>query len=139
MASDELPEAATSFHEAELAVQARVGVPDKAARMRARAIRPFMPDQHRVFFNQLPFMITGALDESGQPWASAAFGPQGFVTSPDPQSLIMGAPPLLGEALGMQIGAGSKLGLVGIELQTRRRNRVNTVVTALCRGYRNEG
>ena len=131
MSEIELPEASTAFHEAELAAQAKAGVDDQSARMRARAIRPFMPDQHRVFYNQLPFIVTGALDDSGQPWASAAFGPQGFVTSPDAQSLVMAAPPLLGEALGMQIGAGSKLGLVGIELQTRRRNRVNTVVTAL--------
>ncbi|MEO9968336.1 MAG: pyridoxamine 5'-phosphate oxidase family protein [Hyphomonadaceae bacterium] len=131
MAENELPEAATVFHEGELAVQKRIGVSDDAARMRARAIRPFMPEQHRVFFNQLPFVVVGALDETGQPWASAAFGPQGFVSSPDPKTLIMAAPPLLHEALGMQIGVGQKLGLVGIELQTRRRNRLNTVVTGL--------
>ncbi len=131
MSATDLPEASSAFYDAELAVHARLGVPDETARMRARAIRPFMPDQHRSFFNQLPFMVTGALDGSGQPWASAAFGPQGFVSSPDPQSLIMAAPPLLGETLGLQLAAGNKLGLLGIELQTRRRNRVNTVVTAL--------
>ena len=131
MASDELPDAATRFHEDERAVQVKVGVPDDAARMRAQMIRPFMPDQHRAFFNTLPFLVTGALDESGQPWASAAFGPQGFVSSPDPESLIMAAPPLLHEALGLQIGVGAKLGFVGVELQTRRRNRVNGTVTAL--------
>jgi predicted pyridoxine 5'-phosphate oxidase superfamily flavin-nucleotide-binding protein len=130
MASVKLPDASTAFHKGELAAQAKAGLPDKDARMRARAIRPLMPDQHRAFFNKLPFMITGALDKTGQPWASAAFGPQGFVNSPDPQTLVMGAPPLLMSELDMQVEAGSKVGLVGIELQTRRRNRVNTVVTA---------
>lgn len=69
MTDSPLPEASTAFHAGELAAQARVGVGDDAARMRARAIRPFMPDQHRVFFNQLPFMVVGALDQSGQLWA----------------------------------------------------------------------
>lgn len=128
MAETTLPEASTSFHEGELAVQAHVGVPDQAARMRARVIRPFMPDQHQAFYNQLPFIITGAVDASGQPWASAAFGPQGFVSSPDSEHIIMASVPLLAEQLGMRLGPNHKLGLLGIELQTRRRNRVNTVV-----------
>ena len=131
MAEHELPDAATRFHEDERAVQLKVGVPDDAARMRASMIRPFMPDQHRVFFNTLPFIIIGALDAAGQPWASAAFGGQGFIASPDPESLIIGAPPLLMEGLGLQVAAGAKLGLVGVELQTRRRNRVNGTVAAL--------
>ena len=130
MTENTLPEASTAFHEGELAVQARVGVPDQAARMRARAIRPFMPDQHRAFYGQLPFMVTGALDASGQPWASAAFGPPGFVASPDAQSLIMAGTPVLASQLDMQLAGGHKLGLLGIELQTRRRNRVNTEITA---------
>lgn len=130
MAENTLPEASTSFHEGELSVQARVGVPDQAARMRARAIRSFMPDQHRAFYNQLPFMVTGALDASGQPWASAAFGPPGFVSSPDAESLMMAGVPVLADQIGMQLGVGNKLGLLGIELPTRRRNRVNVVIAA---------
>lgn len=130
MTDNTLPEASSAFHDGELAVQARLGVPDQAARMRARAIRPFMPDQHRVFYGQLPFMVTGALDASGQPWASAAFGPPGFVSSPDAQSLVMAGVPVLSGQLGMQLRGGHKLGLLGIELQTRRRNRVNTEITA---------
>lgn len=135
MADNVLPEASTVFHAGELAVQARVGVTDEAARMRARAIRSYMPDQHRAFYNQLPFMVTGATDASGQPWASAAFGPPGFVSSPDPETLILKTVPVLADQLGMQLGAGNKLGLLGIELQTRRRNRVNVTVS----GEREQG
>ncbi len=131
MSIDALPDASTAFHNGELAAQSRVGVSDQDARLRARVIRPFMPDQHRAFFQTLPFMVIGSVDATGQPWASAAFGAQGFVSSPDPQTLIVGAPPLLMDELGLHLTAGAKLGLLGIELQTRRRNRVNGTVAAL--------
>ena len=34
-------------------------------------IRDAMPEQHREFFAQLPFVIAGTVDQTGQPWAFA--------------------------------------------------------------------
>lgn len=76
-----------TFHAGERAVQARVGVQERLAELGPRVIRNFMPEQHRDFFSQLPFVILGTVDADGQPWASALAQPPGFIRSPDPQHL----------------------------------------------------
>jgi ferredoxin-NADP reductase/predicted pyridoxine 5'-phosphate oxidase superfamily flavin-nucleotide-binding protein len=93
-----------------------------------KVIRDYMPDQHRAFYQQLPFMIAGAVDAAGQPWATLIEGEEGFVTSPDPRLLsfdlaAMALDPLDPASSGL--GAGEAIGLLGIELHTRRRNRIN--------------
>lgn len=94
-----------------------------------RMIRQFMPDQHRVFFAELPFVIVGSLDAQHRPWASLLAGPRGFLRSPDPQTLEVRATP--GDLPGVHLAAGAPVGLLGIQLETRRRNRMNGTVTAL--------
>ncbi len=116
------------FHDGELFVQNKLGVANDVAKFAPRAIRDFMPDQHRLFYQMLPMMITGALDDQGRPWATAAFGQRGFIHSPDEHTLQIGALPVLHDYLNLQIGAKAKLGLVGIELETRRRNRMNGII-----------
>ncbi len=87
-----------------------------------------MPDQHRSFYQMLPMIIMGALDDEGQPWTTAAFGQRGFMHSPDNRTLQIGALPVLHDHLNLQINPKDKLGFVGIELETRRRNRMNGVI-----------
>lgn len=128
--TDDTPSGPPVFHEGEIAVQTRAGVAELAAKFGPQFIRRFMQDQHRVFFQSLPFMLVGALDRDGRPWASAVFGNPGFITSPDAQTLVIGGAPLLEEQLALQLGNGAKLGLLGIELPTRRRNRMNGTVAA---------
>jgi uncharacterized protein len=111
------------FHEGEREVQARVGVRARAEHMGRRMIGSSMPDQHRAFFEQLPFVVVGSLDGQGRPWASILSGRPGFMFTPNEHTLrvrarVHGADPLLLEP-------GRALGLLGIELPTRRRNRVN--------------
>ena len=36
----------------------------------SKMIRTFMPDQHRAFFEQLPFLVTASVDQDGWPWAT---------------------------------------------------------------------
>jgi predicted pyridoxine 5'-phosphate oxidase superfamily flavin-nucleotide-binding protein len=96
-----------------------------------RGIRSFMPDQHREFFAELPFLLVGSLDAGGQPWASVLAGPPGFVSSPDPRHLEIGARPLPGDPLAETLRAGAAVGLLGIQPHTRRRNRMNGTVAAV--------
>src|SRR5215212_9706201 len=70
-----------TFHEGERAVQDRVGVGARMAVAGKRAIRDYMDEQHRDFFEQLPFVVIGSVDESGQPWASVLGGAPGFMTA----------------------------------------------------------
>jgi hypothetical protein len=89
-----------------------------------------MPDQHRAFFAQLPFLLAGSVDELGRPWASLLCGPPGFAASPHPQILQVAALPAAGDPLSKAIVEGARIGLLGIELPTRRRNRVNGSIAA---------
>jgi predicted pyridoxine 5'-phosphate oxidase superfamily flavin-nucleotide-binding protein len=117
-----------AFHAGERAVQARVGVDERMAQLGPRVIRDFMPEQHRTFFEQLPFLIAGTVDADGQPWASVLAQPPGFIRSPDPWHLRIAAQPLPGDPLQHTLADGVAIGLLGIEPHTRRRNRMNGMV-----------
>lgn len=119
------------YHPGEVAVHQRLGLADRQEATGRRMYRPYMPDQHREFFAQLPFFVAGSVDGAGQPWASVLFGPPGFVSTPDERTLGIAAMPLAGDPLGAHLVVGAPLGFVGIELHSRRRNRVNGVVTAI--------
>jgi predicted pyridoxine 5'-phosphate oxidase superfamily flavin-nucleotide-binding protein len=116
---------ASPFHAGELDVQRRVGVAGKMASHGRRAIRSFMPEQHRTFFAQLPFLVAGTVDAAGQPWASMLTGAPGFVASPDDTTLTVGADPQPGDPFAAGLTPDAPIGLLGIELPTRRRNRAN--------------
>ena len=118
----------STFHDGERTVQERVGVAGRMAQLGPRVIRDFMPDQHREFFAQLPFVLVGTVDAAGQPWASVLAAPPGFIESPDPSTLIIQAKPLAGDPLLETLAEGTEIGLLGLEPHTRRRNRMNGVV-----------
>jgi predicted pyridoxine 5'-phosphate oxidase superfamily flavin-nucleotide-binding protein len=130
------PHEASPFHAGEQATQARAGVRERAERAGRRAIRGLMPDQHERQLHEEHAMLVGSLDARGQPWASVLTGRPGFIDSPDPQILAIAARPAAGDPLARALQAGAPLGLLGIELETRRRNRMNgTVIAAGERGF----
>ncbi len=101
------------FHDGERQVQERLGDRD-VERWASGAIRGFMPDQHRAFFEDQPFMIASARDPAGRPWATVLEGWPGFVRSPDPGSLTISALPVAGDALEEAFVAGADVGFIGI-------------------------
>ncbi len=118
------------FHEGERAVQSRLGVREAVEPWARQAIRSYLPQQHRDFYSHLPFVIASARDNDNRPWVTLLVGPPGFIRSPDPGSLQFATRLLPGDALEGSLVAGAELGLLGIELETRRRNRVNGTITA---------
>ncbi len=112
------------FHIGEQEVHARLGVRDIEDWAR-NVVRTYLPEQHRDFHTALPFLVTAARDRDGRPWATLLTGPDGFVRSPDPRSLRIDAKPVGGDALADAFVPGADVGILGIELATRRRNRVN--------------
>ncbi|WP_051516633.1 pyridoxamine 5'-phosphate oxidase family protein [Herbaspirillum sp. RV1423] len=116
-----------AFHSGELHAQQRAGALEKMATIGSKVIRTFMPEQHRQFFGQLPFMLIGSQDDDGQPWASILVGEPGFVSSPDEQRLDIRAQPHRSDPLHDNLREGAALGLLGIEPHTRRRNRANGI------------
>lgn len=115
---------ATPFHHGEHTAQLRAGARDIEAWAR-QVVRDHMPEQHRTFHTALPFLVVAARDNKGRPWVTLLEGPEGFVTAPDIKTLSISALPGTGDALYGSILPGSDIGILGIELATRRRNRVN--------------
>ena len=87
------------FHAGELTIQARLAVQERIDKQGRQGIRDYLPDQHRQFFAQLPYVIVGTVDVSGRPWASILVGEPGFLSSPDEHSLQVVAKPLFGDPL----------------------------------------
>jgi uncharacterized protein len=122
------------YHPGEIAVQCRAGTHDAADRGGRRMIRDYMPDQHRAFFEALPYLFMGSLDARGQPWASILIGDPGFVRSPNSRSLQISALPILGDPASDNLHLGAPVGFVGIELHTRRRNRLTGRISEIGAG-----
>lgn len=111
------------WHAGEKELQAHIGVSERMDVLGRRVIRDHMPDQHRTFYQQLPFMLYGAVDAHDRPWASVLEGPPGFASSPEPGLLQFSSLPAADDPA--QLSTGAAIGLLGIELHTRRRNRIN--------------
>jgi predicted pyridoxine 5'-phosphate oxidase superfamily flavin-nucleotide-binding protein len=117
---------ASPWHEGELQLQRSMGVVEQMDPVGRRVLRPFLPDQHRAFYPLLPFIVIGAVDpEDGTPWATLRAGPPGFLQAPNPQTLTAEVcrDPTDPADCGME--DGDPIGLLGIDLFTRRRNRLN--------------
>ena len=126
----EAPPASSTFHAGERAIQRRLGV-EEIEDWAKRVVRPVLPEQHRAFYRDLPFVVAAARDRSDRPWATLLVGREdAFVASPDPKSLAIAALPAAGDALADALAPGTDLGLLGIEFSSRRRNRVNGRVAA---------
>ncbi|NJR17493.1 MAG: flavin-nucleotide-binding protein [Calothrix sp. CSU_2_0] len=118
------------FHAGELAIQARLGAQERIDKQGRRVIREYLPDQFRHFFTQLPYVIVGTVDGAGNPWASILVGEPGFLSSQSDRIFKVTAKPLFGDPLITTLANRIDIGFLGIELHTRRRNRLNGTVTA---------
>lgn len=126
--------AGTPFHAGELALQQRAGSLEYLAEIGPKVVRSAMPEQHRSFYAQLPFIVVGSVGADGQPWASVLTGPPGFVQAPGADRLRIATLPRPQDPLAHHLRPGAPLGLLGIEPHTLRRNRANGQVSALDAG-----
>lgn len=117
------------WHEGEKRLHRAVGLEDRMQERGAIVIREAMPEQHRRFFESLGFVVLSVLDDAGWPLPILRFGEPGFMVSPEPGKLEIASEPLSGEPETLQLGVGDKISVLGIELQTRRRNRINGTIT----------
>jgi hypothetical protein len=114
-----------TWHRGEVAIQRSAGVAELMAPIAKQVIRGHLIEQHRTFFPKLDFIVAGAVDPQGDAWATILAGKPGFLDSPDPTRLRITA--TLGHTDPASAGMedGDAVGLLGIELTTRRRNRLN--------------
>lgn len=113
------------FHAGEREIQSRFGVREKMEQVGRKVIRPYMIEQHRVFYSQLPTFFIGWQDPAGYPWATVLTGAPGFLSTPDETTLRIEALPDAADPLRAHLQAGTAIGGLGLEFETRRRNRLN--------------
>ena len=95
-------------------------------------IRPYMPDQDRAFFRSLPYLAVTTVGPDGWPAATMLSGTPGFIQTPDAETLRIALPSQSDPALD-SFAPGQAMGVLGLDLATRRRNRANGTLTSLDR------
>lgn len=120
----------TPFHDGEVRAQSRLGLAEKMAAVGARAIRDHLVDQHRAFFAAQSMLLLARVDGAARPWASVLAGPPGFAFAPAARRLRIAARPVGGAPHGA-LAVGERVGVLGIDYATRRRNRVNGHIAVL--------
>jgi predicted pyridoxine 5'-phosphate oxidase superfamily flavin-nucleotide-binding protein len=113
------------WHEGEIALQRTIGSDGPLAEIGAKVVRDHLTEQHRAFFPLLPFAVLGTVDGAGDVWATVRAGRPGFLSSPDPFRLDLAIPPDPYDPAETGLEDGAPVGLLGIDLTTRRRNRLN--------------
>jgi len=111
------------FHQGELKVQLKLGAYEYVNSYAPKFIRPFLPEQHREFYQNQPFLVAAARDENGKLWSTLLFSSLSapssdemekknnslFVKSPDSKTLVLDTIPLPGDALEGCLQPGSDL------------------------------
>ena len=119
------------WHAGERQMQQSAGVAERMAVVGPKVIRDHLPEQHRDFYPLLPYLMLAVVDAQGIPWATLLEGAPGFAHSPDPHRLQIDSLPSKGDPALAALHRGASVGLLGIDLTTRRRNRMNGRVGSL--------
>ncbi|ARB27485.1 pyridoxamine 5'-phosphate oxidase family protein [Pseudomonas tolaasii] len=127
------PTEKSPWHAGELHLQESAGAAERMAVVGLKVIRDHLPEQHRDFYPLLPYLMLGVVDEQGIPWATLIEGAPGFAHSPAPQTLQVDSLPSGSDPAYAAMAQGVPVGLLGIDLNTRRRNRMNGRIGALDR------
>jgi predicted pyridoxine 5'-phosphate oxidase superfamily flavin-nucleotide-binding protein len=120
----------SSYHAGELSVQRQAGVEDQARRI-GQSIKSTMPPAAQAFLRQQPMVLVGSIAAGGQVWASLLTGAPGFLMPIDEQTLRIATTPVFGDPLRDNLRDQAEVGLLAIELASRRRMRLNGQVERL--------
>lgn len=113
------------YHAGERRIQQSLGVAEHMDALGRRIVRDHLIDQHRAFYPQLPFVALGAVDAAGDVWATLRAGRPGFMQAPGSDFLSLRLPRDPADPADAGMNDGDALGLIGMQLETRRRNRLN--------------
>lgn len=120
----------TSFHAGELAMQMLAGEQEIAER-NGRMIHESIPANVWQFLSQQTLIWIGITDQHDQPWAFALSGSPGFIQPNDSGTLTitLSDRDLIPLPWRECLQAGKQIGCLAIEFSTRRRFRINGVIT----------
>jgi predicted pyridoxine 5'-phosphate oxidase superfamily flavin-nucleotide-binding protein len=112
------------YHPGELAVQARAGVRNEAARV-GHSIHDAIPPIAARFLEERSWVVIATAEEDGRPWISLLAGSPGFVRVEGARTVTLAATPRPGDPLERTVSGSGYAGLLAIDLATRRRMRLN--------------
>jgi uncharacterized protein len=90
-----------------------------------RGVHATLPDAFDRLMAMHRLVVAASLDESGRVWASLLTGPHGFLRRVDERLLLIGSHPAPFDPLRRNLAVRSEMGLLAIDLATRRRLRFN--------------
>jgi predicted pyridoxine 5'-phosphate oxidase superfamily flavin-nucleotide-binding protein len=120
----------SSYHAGELSVQRQAGVEAQARRI-AQGIKSTIPLAAQAFLLQQPMVLVGSIDAGGYVWASLLTGDPGFLLPVDERTLRIAATPVFGDPLRDNLHDQAAVGLLAIDLASRRRMRLNGRIESL--------
>lgn len=124
------------FHRGERRVQQMTGETSQAQR-NGGIISDRIMEGGPDFIEQQALAVVATLDAGGYPWASLLLGPPGYLSAPDPGHIVIdlsrGIVPQ-DDALFANLNNDARMGLLVIDLSTRRRIRANGSRLSLSRG-----
>lgn len=121
------------FHEGELIVQQRANE-SAVARRNSAVISDAIPKAAMPFVGQQSFVVIASLDPQGNPWASILVGAPGFIEAFDERTVLVHThqfPSSEHDPLWANIENGADVGMIVIDLGTRRRLRINGYIQRL--------
>ncbi len=113
----------SKFHSGEIEVQMRAGVQDIARRV-GGVIRSTIPPAAQEFLRDQRMVIVSTVDSHGRLWASILTGAPGFMKALDERTVKIDAELMLDDPLVKNLITGGDIGILVIELSTRRRMKV---------------
>lgn len=119
------------FHAGEIQLQTQAGVRKKMDVVAKHLMLDYMTDEHRDFYAGLEYFFLGTAAKDGRPTASLLVGPSGFVSSPDPNTLLITSQQFNEMSNLSNLAIGDCVGVLGIDLSNRRRNRMHGIIAAI--------
>ncbi len=113
-----------TFHSGEIAVQTQAGVREEAQRL-CRVISSVIKPAAQEFLCTQQLGITSTVDTKGRVWASLLAGQPGFVQVLDQETLQMHGFFQSCDRLHQNLSDNAQMGLLVIDLATRKRLRLN--------------
>ncbi|AOY80820.1 pyridoxamine 5'-phosphate oxidase family protein [Moorena producens JHB] len=113
-----------SFHTGEIAVQTRSGVREEAEKL-SSMITPVIKPAAQMLLTTQQLAIASSVDTNGLVWASLLTGQPGFVRVFDNQTVEINCIPIDRDPLYENLAQNGVLGLLVIDLTSRKRLRMN--------------
>jgi len=119
------------FHQGEIDTQERAGASEGLVDSAQHAITNYLPEIHQMFLSKLPMVFIGAEDKQKNVWSSVLLSDVQLIDINDENNFTINSSFIDIDPLAKQLEEDSEIGLLGIEFETRRRNRISAKINQI--------